>query len=122
MAPSANSLGFGNKLSERSLISIKKKTGPRIYPSGTLALQLAHEEYGPFKTSLYFVASREIIERYIQSYQNDAPPLALIATTISLVRYLRHIRHLRVPETIKYLQKKLTCQSLCIHANLVFTF
>ena len=49
-------------------------------------------------------------------------PLAFIPTTISLVRHWRHIRYLRVPETIKHLLKRLTCQSLSIYANLVFTF
>ena len=38
---SANSLGFEIKLSERSLINIKKKRGPRIDPWGTPTLTLA---------------------------------------------------------------------------------
>ena len=64
---SANSLGFEIKLSERSLINIKKKRGPRIDPWGTPALTLAHEEYWPFKTTLCFLASRKSIIKFNKS-------------------------------------------------------
>ena len=42
---SANSLGFKIKLSEKSLLNVTKKRGPRIDPRGTPALTLAHKEY-----------------------------------------------------------------------------
>ena len=58
---SASSLGFEIKLSERSLINIKKKRGQWIDHWGTPALTLANEEYWPFKTTLCFLASRELI-------------------------------------------------------------
>ena len=51
---SANSLGFESKLSERSLINIKKKRGLRIDPLWTPTLTLGQEEYWPFKTTLAF--------------------------------------------------------------------
>ena len=52
---------FETKLSERSLITIKKKIGPRIDSWGTPALTLAQEEYWPFRTTLCFLASRKSI-------------------------------------------------------------
>ena len=48
---SANGLGFETKLSERSLINIKKKRGSKIDPWGTPALKSLSEEYWPFKTT-----------------------------------------------------------------------
>ena len=56
---SANSLGFETKLSERSLINIKKKRKPRTDPWGTLVLTLAHEKYRPFKTTVSFLTLRK---------------------------------------------------------------
>ena len=41
---SANNLGFDAKFSDKSLISIKNNSSPRIEPLGTPALALAHQE------------------------------------------------------------------------------
>ena len=41
---SANDLAFDDKPSDKSLIQIKKSSGPRIDPQGTPALTLVHEE------------------------------------------------------------------------------
>ena len=54
---SANSLGIETKLSERSLINIKKKRWPKIDLLGTPALTYACKEYWPFKMILCFLAS-----------------------------------------------------------------
>ena len=52
------------KLSERSLINIKKKRGPRIDPWEAPALTIAHEEYWPFKMALCFLVSRKSIIKF----------------------------------------------------------
>ena len=49
---SVNSLGFEIKLSERSVIYIKKNWGPKTDLWRTPALTFAREEYWPFKTTL----------------------------------------------------------------------
>ena len=64
---SANSLGFEIRLSKRSLVNIRRKRGPRIYPWGTPALTIAHEEFWPFKTTLCFLASRKSIIKFNKS-------------------------------------------------------
>ena len=58
---SAKSLTFVVKSWERSLIKIKNSSGPSIDPWGTPAWILVHEEYCPFKTTLYFLKFKKSV-------------------------------------------------------------
>ena len=51
-ASSANNLGFEDKSSDRSLIYIKKNSGPRIDPWGTPARTLVQDDVWPLRTTL----------------------------------------------------------------------
>ena len=89
---SANSLGFEIKFSERSLINIKKKIGPRNDPWETPALTLAHEEYWPFKTTLCFLASRKSIIKF-----NKSPLISFcfnlyVSIVPNCIKYLSYIK------------------------------
>ena len=63
----SSALGFEIKLSERSLINIKKKRGTIMDPWGTPALTLVHGEYWPFQTTLCFLGSRKSLIKFNKS-------------------------------------------------------
>ena len=55
-----NNFGFEVKPSDKSLILIRKNDGRIMYPWGTPALILAHDECCPIKTTLFFPTQKSI--------------------------------------------------------------
>ena len=51
---SANNFALDAKSSNKSFMCIRKSNGPSIEPCGTPASIATHEEYWPFRTTLYF--------------------------------------------------------------------
>ena len=56
---SAKSFGFVLRLSDKSLIYIRKNNGPKIEPCGTPASTLVHEENFPLTTTRCFLFDKK---------------------------------------------------------------
>ena len=61
---SAKSFGFVIKLSDKSLMYIRKNSGLNIEPWATLASILVHEEYFPFSTTRCFLFDKKSIIKF----------------------------------------------------------
>ena len=64
-ASSANNLGLHWRLSDKSLMYIRNKSGPNIKPWGTPALILAQDELWPLRITLCFLFLRSLLKGLI---------------------------------------------------------